>query len=658
MKKLHISTTLALPPNAVTSTLLVYGGKGQGKTNFGTVLVEEFASAALRFVVIDPMGVFWGLRHDSSGRGKGVEVLILGGIHGDLPIEPTAGTVVADLVVDEDVSVIVDISRRADGSMWSISERIRFVTAFSKRFYQRQGESRRPINLVIDEAARFAPQIVRQGESEVAACMGAIAVLVEEGRNVGIGVTLLTQRSARLNKDVAELADCMISFRIIGPNSIRAVLDWLGEHVEKSRIKELSEKLRSLPRGTALVVSPGWLEFEGIVPMRKRNTFDSSATPEAGKTLRASGHGAKPNLAKYRERMAEVLEEQKANDPKALRARIAELEKGKVFAIAAAPIAKDEAAATIKKLRADLADKMERHGAAWSKRVAKERKAADVQIKSIEKLFTRFEKAHDDLDATVDRLAVIEDEIEQTGDGILDGIGNLRAKIGIVFADADAIQNKQSAESAALTGHRQLQVKTEGDKRTRSDAALPAKVTSTPGLRKARTEIAHNQGDGKMRPAHQRILNAIAWWRSIGTASPSANLVTFIAKTSSKSSAFKNDRSALRTAGLIEYTNGGLSLTKAGAVQAEAPSSVATLATLHERIRAALSPAQTRLLDVVITHRRDRIHSDDLAKMAGTSATSSAYKNDRSRLSSMGLIRYPTPGTIEATDTLFPEGLK
>jgi len=327
MTKLKISKDLSLPLDAVTSTLVVYGGKGMGKTNLASVLVEEFAACGLRFAVIDPMGVWWGLRHSADGKGAGIELVILGGIHGDLPIDPTSGALVADLVVDEDASVIIDISRRPDGSMWSISERIRFVTAFAKRVYQRQGEKRRPLNLVVDEAARFAPQIVRQGESEVAACMGAIAVIVEEGRNVGIGVTLVTQRSARLNKDVAELADCMIAFRIVGPNSMRAVLDWLGEHVDKGRLKEIGQQLRELPRGSALVVSPGWLEFEGIVPMRKRETFDSSATPKPGQQVRASGPGAKPDLAKYRERLAEVVERAKADDPKALRARIAELEK-------------------------------------------------------------------------------------------------------------------------------------------------------------------------------------------------------------------------------------------------------------------------------------------------------------------------------------------
>lgn len=328
MKNLRIADDLKLPRDVVTSTLVVYGGKGMGKTNLGSVLMEELAAADLKFAVLDPMGVWWGLRYSEDGKGPGIKALILGGVHGDIPIEPTGGAVVADLVVDEEVSVVIDISRRPDGTMWSIGERIRFVTSYCQRLYQRQGERRRPIMQVIDEAARFIPQTVRKGEEYVAACMGAIAVLVEEGRNVAIGVTLITQRSARLNKDVAELADVMIAFRTVGPNSRAAVLDWLGEHVEKERLRDLDQKIRSLPIGAGLVVSPGWLEFEGVVRFRARQTFDSSATPKPGETARkVRGAGATPDLAKYQSRMVETIERAKENDPKELKKQNADLKR-------------------------------------------------------------------------------------------------------------------------------------------------------------------------------------------------------------------------------------------------------------------------------------------------------------------------------------------
>src|SRR5207253_915738 len=79
--------------------------------------------------------------------------------------------------------------------------------------------------------------------------------------------------------------------------------------------------------GQALVVSPGWLRFEGAVRIRARETFDSSATPKTGKSLRAPGKATKPDLEKYRIRMAEVVERAEAEDPKVLHRRVAELEK-------------------------------------------------------------------------------------------------------------------------------------------------------------------------------------------------------------------------------------------------------------------------------------------------------------------------------------------
>jgi hypothetical protein len=329
---LRISPDLALPLDAVTSTLVIYGGKGMGKTNLGSVLVEELARARQRFCFIDPVGVAWGLRHSADGNGPGIEVLVLGGReeHADIPIEPTAGAIVADLVADEHVSTIIDISRRPDGRMWTLGEKIKFVTDFFLRLYQRQGERREPLMVVLDEAARYVPQLIPAGQPELARCVGAIEQVAEEGRNVGIGIAFLTQRSARMNKSVSELADAMIAFRTVGPRSIDAILDWFGEHVDKSRWKDLLGTLRELPVGQALVVSPGWLQFEGVVRIRARETFDSSATPKAGTTAaKPRGKAAQPDLGKYRTRMAETIEKAAASDPKRLQAKVGELERDK-----------------------------------------------------------------------------------------------------------------------------------------------------------------------------------------------------------------------------------------------------------------------------------------------------------------------------------------
>lgn len=335
VRVLRISPDLSLPTDVVTSTTAVFGGKGMGKTNFGSVLVEEVSKAGLRWSLLDPMGVAWGLRHAKDGKGPGIECVILGGPHGDIPIEPTGGAVAADLVVDETANVIIDFSRHVDGKMWSNGERIRFVTDYAKRLFERQGSlvagrRREPLLQIIDEAARYIPQTIPAGDRlGLAFCVGAWEQICEEGRNIGLGVVFLTQRSARIAKSVTELADVMFAFRTIGPNSLNAVLDWLGEHVDKSKAKELSARVRSLDVGEALVVSPGWLKTDGVVvKIRERETFDSSATPKAGqKAVRVTGAAAKPDLAAYQARMAETIERVKLDDPKFLRAELDRVKK-------------------------------------------------------------------------------------------------------------------------------------------------------------------------------------------------------------------------------------------------------------------------------------------------------------------------------------------
>lgn len=334
MTKLRISPDLNLPTDVVTSTTVVYGGKGMGKTNFGSVLVEELTKAGLRWSLLDPMGVAWGLRHSPDGKGPGIQCVILGGPHGDIPIEPTGGAIVADLVIDEGVNTIIDFSRHPNGKMWSNGERIRFVTDYAIRLFERQGSlvdgrRREPILQIIDEAARYIPQVIPSGAIDLARCVGAWEQICEEGRNIGLGVAFLTQRSARMAKSVSELADVMFAFRTIGPNSLEAVLDWLGQHVEKAKIRDLAAQVRELDVGQALVVSPGWLKVEKVARIRARETFDSSATPKAGQKPAKvdQAKAAKPDLGRYRERMAATIEAAKANDPKALRAKIAELEK-------------------------------------------------------------------------------------------------------------------------------------------------------------------------------------------------------------------------------------------------------------------------------------------------------------------------------------------
>jgi hypothetical protein len=627
MKQLRISPDLALPLDTVTSTLVVYGGKGMGKTNLGSDIVEELTRCGLRWAWLDPLGVSWGLRHSADGTGRGVECLILGGLHGDVPIEPAGGAAVADVVVEESTNVLIDFSRKTSGEMWSIGEKITFVTAYALRLFQRQGEikdgrRRPPLFQVLDEAARYIPQTIPSGEAELAKCVGAWNQLVEEGRNVGVGVGLLTQRSARMNKSVSELADAMIAFRTVGPNSLEAVLDWLGEHVEKARIKELAQTVRSLERGSALVVSPGWLKFEGVVKIRMRETFDSSATVKHGERARtARGEGAKPDLARIRERMAATIERAKSHDP-------VELQK------------------TIRDLRGQLA-KVERAKPAVTPsvtgkppRVVEKPILKDSQVKRLEALAS---KTRDSLDHAGRHFAALAHAHGQLEEQIKAALAAARNALSAPPAHMGAPAGR-SGGPAGIAGGGGLagQLRAPGSSR-------PAPVVPRPPRGNA-------ESDGAVSRAQQRILDALAWLKSIGIPGANRTQLALMADASPTSSSYANNLGGLRSLGLIDYGAGStVFLTDSGLAAAVVPETPPTAEALQESILRRLEAPKGRILEQLIRVYPQGLSRPALADLASASATSSSYANNLGSLRSLGLIEY-RGGEVFALPVLFLEG--
>jgi len=266
---LTLGPGLVLPVEAVTETFAILAKRGAGKTYTAAVLVEEMMGAGLPVVIVDPVGVWWGLRSSADGTAEGLPVVIFGGDHADLPLAETAGGL-ADLVVDERVPAVLDLSTL------SKSAGRRFMTDFAERLYHR---NRDPLHLVLDEADAFAPQRTDPGGQRL---LGAIEDLVRRGRARGIGVTLITQRPAVLNKDVLTQAEVLIALRMTGPRDVAAIDEWVRLHAEEDQATEVKRSLPSLPVGTAWVWSPGWLGLLQRVAVRARTTFDSSATPKAG----------------------------------------------------------------------------------------------------------------------------------------------------------------------------------------------------------------------------------------------------------------------------------------------------------------------------------------------------------------------------------------
>ncbi|GAF92488.1 unnamed protein product, partial [marine sediment metagenome] len=190
----------ALPEDFVTETIAILAKRGAGKTYLLRKLAEALIGAHLPVVVIDPVGVCWGLRSSANGKRDGLPVIIIGGDKGDLPLESESGKVLAEWVVTERRSVVFDLS-----ALPSKAAECRFVADFATQIYR---QNRDPLHIMLDEADNFAPQSPMQGDKRM---LGAINMLARRGRARGIGLTMATQRSAVLNKNVLTQAEVLVA---------------------------------------------------------------------------------------------------------------------------------------------------------------------------------------------------------------------------------------------------------------------------------------------------------------------------------------------------------------------------------------------------------------------------------------------------------------
>lgn len=323
MTELRISDTLALPVEAALRATAVLAVRGAGKTYTAAVLAEEAARAELPFVMIDPVGVGWGLAYDavdSKKRGGGLPVVIFGGDHADVPLEETAGELIADVIVRERFSAVLDLSLLRKGA------RKRFVLDFLEKLYD---ANREPLVLVVDEADMFAPQKPLPGDQRL---VGSMEDVVRRGRAHGIGVYLISQRPAVINKDVLTQCEMLIVLRITHPKDRDAIDDWIELHGTAEQRAAVVASLPTLKQGEAWVWSPPY-DLLQRVQVRRRTTFDSSATPKPGEKRVEPTKRAAVDIDALRATFVATIERAKADDPKALRAelvdravRIAELE--------------------------------------------------------------------------------------------------------------------------------------------------------------------------------------------------------------------------------------------------------------------------------------------------------------------------------------------
>lgn len=275
---------LSDPPESLTlsvadclvMTAAILAKKNSGKTYLAMVLAEEFMKhPEVPLVVLDPTGVWFGIGAAANGQPGPYAVVILGGSRGHLPVTAKDGAKVAEVVeAIRPHPILVDMSELAP------VEQHEFVADFIEKLFV--AATRDPLHLIVDEADEFAPQVLSGQSDHQKRCLDAMDRLVRRGRSKGIGVTMITQRSAVLNKNVLSQTDSLWFLHMVDPRDLLALENRLRNMVTPEHLRECVAQVPRLHPGMAYFVQTGSSPKFRRFKVRRKVTFDSSKTPGMG----------------------------------------------------------------------------------------------------------------------------------------------------------------------------------------------------------------------------------------------------------------------------------------------------------------------------------------------------------------------------------------
>jgi len=605
-KQIAFASDLKLPLDVATQTLAFIARKRAGKSYAAGVLIEGMYANGVQFVVIDPVGNWYGLRLGADGKAEGLDVPVLGGLRGDIPLDPHSGKLVADAVIDTGRSFVLDVSQ------FSLADRKRFVTAFGEQLWTRQKglKDPQPIHVVLEEAQLFLPQAIFKGDEHM---VGIWTEIVRLGGNKGIGVTLITQRPQSVSKEALTQVECLVVLQVNGVPEKKALKEWI---VEKGLDTNLLEELPFLKQGVAYVWSPQWLEHFGKHEIGKKWTFDAGMTPKVGvKRVQAE---LKPiDLDALRQQMSEAVVKAEANDPKALKKRCAELE-------------------------SQLGRLVQAHS----------KDSAKAPVTKTETVVKEVPVLSDSEKAMLERNIAKAEKLGEKLTEVWKGLQSEMLAYSVSLNNMATVARARLATVKTVTGrYDSFRPNLANGPKTRQEGQTANFGRIYP---KARTPVA--EGELRFPKGAREMLKALACRNATYETDAVLSKVQMatLAGMSSSSGTFNTYLSSLRTADFIGESRDGVFITSLGLkfLGDDVPDAPTTTEELMNLWNSKFSGKTKDMLRELVGRHPDWLSKEELGEVVGISPSSGTFNTYLSSLRSNGLID-SEKGQVRASDNLF-----
>jgi hypothetical protein len=203
--------------------------------------------------------------------------MVLVGPDGEVPADPRAAKLLARKLAELRLSAVIDLSDL------SLTDRRRFVRLFLDSLLSIPRKLWAPRLVVLDEAHKFAPErSAGQAEST-----DAVISLMAQGRKRGLGGCLVTQRLSKLHKDAVGECNNVLLGRCVQDVDLRRAGDILGFAAKDRAV------LRTLKAGEFFGFGPAFLGDGGIVRFRTRKVTTTHPDSRSRHKLKTPAPSAK-----------------------------------------------------------------------------------------------------------------------------------------------------------------------------------------------------------------------------------------------------------------------------------------------------------------------------------------------------------------------------